>query len=107
MNLKQTIKTQTHNKLKMTAVETIKSALKSAKEICGIYILWILLHYIASHLYIQFCVPLTIRGFLMAPFLTPTPHCQALRWAIYTGANAINSMWAVLGVWMCSKLLFK
>ena len=82
----------------MPTVETIKSMLKTAKEICAIYILWILLHYIALHLYIHFCAPLSVWGFLM-------PHCQALRWTIYTGANAINSMWAVLGVWLCSKLV--
>jgi hypothetical protein len=93
--------------VKMAILYTIKAILKSVKEICGIYILWIFLHYIASHLYIHFCAPLTIAGFLMSPFLTPTPHCQALRWTIYTGANAINSMWAVLGVWLCSKLVFK
>lgn len=91
----------------MTTLEMIKSMLRSVKEICGIYILWILLHYIASHLYIYFCAQLTIWGFIMSPFLAPTPHCQAFRWAIYTGASAINSMWAVLGVWLCSKLVLK
>ena len=91
----------------MTAVETFQSLLRSAKEIFGIYILWILLHYIASHLYIHFCAPLSIWGFLMSPFIAPSPHCHALRWTIYTGANAINSMWVVLGVWLSSKLVLK
>ena len=91
----------------MTAIEMIKSVMKSAKEICGIYILWILLHYIASQLYIHFCVSLTIWGLIMSPFLTPTPHCQALRWTIYNGAAVINSMWSVVGVWICGKLIVR
>jgi hypothetical protein len=91
----------------MTAIEMIKSVMKSAKEICGIYILWILLHYIASQLYIHFCVSLTIWGFIMSPFLIPTPHCQALRWMIHNGAAVINSMWSVLGVWICGKLIVR
>ena len=79
----------------------------AAKEICGIYLLWILLHYLASHLYARFCVPSTFWGFLMSPFLVPAPHCQALRWTIYNGGVVINSMWTVIGVWVCGKLIVK
>jgi hypothetical protein len=71
----------------------------------GIYLLWIFLHYLASHLYVKLCVPNTIFGFVMSPFMTATPHCQGLRWVIYNSANMINNMWIVLGSWICSTIL--
>jgi hypothetical protein len=71
----------------------------------GIYLVWVILHYLASHLYIQICVPNTIIGFLMSPFMTATPHCQALRWVVFNGANMINNMWVVLGTWICTNFL--
>jgi hypothetical protein len=75
-------------------------------NIAGIYIVWIGLHFIASHLYIKFCVPFDVYGFLISPFLTATPHCQGLRWIISNGANIINNMWVIIGTWICSNVLF-
>jgi hypothetical protein len=74
-------------------------------RVSGIYLLWIFLHYIASHLYIKICVPSTIIGFLMSPFMTATPHCQGLRWIVYNAAGVINNMWIILGAWICSTIL--
>lgn len=74
-------------------------------NISGIYIAWILIHYIASHCYITFCVPNTFYGFVMSPLLAPAPHCQGLRWAIYNGANVIGNMWIILGTWLCCNVL--
>ena len=82
--------------------KTIKFVIK----ISGLYIIWIILHYTASHLYIKLCVPNTIIGFLMSPFMTATPHCQGLRWLIYNAAIMINNMWILFGAWICSTLLF-
>jgi hypothetical protein len=80
---------------------TIKFIIK----ISGVYLMWIVLHYCASHLYIQFCVPKTPIGFLLSPFMSATPHCQGLRWIVYNAANVINNMWVVLGAWICSTIL--
>jgi hypothetical protein len=71
----------------------------------GIYFVWTMLHFFASHLYIQFCVPLTFIGFIASPFMTATPHCQGLRWIIFNGAAMINNMWLIFGSWMGSILL--
>jgi hypothetical protein len=71
----------------------------------GIYLLWICLHYISSQLYIEVCVPKTIKGFLMSPFMISTPQCQSLRWVVYNGANIINNMWILFGTWICSTIL--
>jgi hypothetical protein len=74
-------------------------------KVSGVYLLWILLHYVASHLYVSLCVPKTIIGFVMSPFMTATPHCQGLRWIVFNAANMINNMWIILGTWICSTLL--
>jgi len=74
-------------------------------NISGIYLLWIFLHFLASQLYVKLCVPNTIVGFLLSPFMTATPHCQGLRWIIYNSGSMINNMWIVLGTWISSRLL--
>ena len=71
----------------------------------AIWIFWILLHFIASHLYSKLCVPLTFTGFLMSPFISPAPHCVALRWAIYNGGNVIIHMWTLLASLFISYLI--
>jgi hypothetical protein len=71
----------------------------------GIYLLWIILHYISPHLYVYFCVPLNMRGFLMSAFIAPSPHCQAIRWTIYNGGNTIITMWIFVGTLIVKKLI--
>jgi hypothetical protein len=92
----------------ITIVIFIQYAYKLVKifvNVSGIYLLWIFLHYLAAHLYVKLCVPNTILGFILSPFMTATPHCQGLRWIVYNAANMINNMWIVLGAWICSTLL--
>jgi|TARA_B110000285_G_C14912172_1_gene508475 hypothetical protein len=100
----------------MTSIaETIKNTYlmylrQSLEFILGasyIYIMWITAHYIAAHMYASICVPATIIGFITAPFLVPAPHCQALRWTIYTGGEKIFAMWVLLGTWMFNKVNLK
>jgi hypothetical protein len=83
----------------------IQNIFKFIFGVAGIYLMWICLHYFASHLYVKFCVPTTVMGFLLSPFMTATPHCQGLRWVVYNAANMINNMWIVCGTWICSTLL--
>lgn len=70
----------------------------------GLYIFWVLIHFIASHLYVRLCVPGTIIGFIQSIYLAPAPHCYALRWCIYTGGNNIGVMWILCGAWGVSFL---
>ena len=70
----------------------------------GIYVVWLTVFYISSHLHTYYCVPATVFGFLVTPFLVPAPHCQALRWVIYNGGNSIMSAWFILGAWLISYL---
>jgi hypothetical protein len=85
--------------------QTIKEYFTYFVGIFGIYLIWICLHYISAHLYIWYCVPATVVGFIMAPFIAPAPHCQALRWAIYNGGNSMVAMWFLLGTWFMRYLV--
>jgi hypothetical protein len=73
-------------------------------KISGVYILWISLHYFSAHLYVKFCVPNSVIGFIMSPFMISTPHCQGLRWIVYNAANIINHMWLLIGAWIYSMI---
>ena len=73
-------------------------------KILGIYICYIVCHYLASHLYTEFCVPQTFIGLVQSPFTAVLPHCQALRWIIYNGGNTISLMWTALGAWLILKV---
>ncbi len=94
-----------YNILMFTFEITYKS-IKIFISVSGIYLIWIFLHYFASHLYVRLCVPKSLYGFVVSPFLTATPHCQGLRWIIYNGANTINNMWVIIGTWICSNVYF-
>ena len=81
------------------------STIKAFLTIYGIYLLWILLHYIASHLYIKFCVPLTLNGFLLSPIIMTNQYCVSLRWIIFNAGNNINNMWIAIGTFISQKLI--
>jgi len=74
------------------------------QNVIGIYVLWMLIHYLSAHLYVRFCAPGTMFGFLLSPFMAAAPHCQALRWGLYNGGNSIISMWVTIGLWLLGYL---
>jgi hypothetical protein len=74
-------------------------------ELCGIYLVWIVLHYLSAHLYVSWCTPMTVVGFLLSPFVVPAPHCQAFRWVIVNGSNNITTMWFTFGTWVAKKIV--
>jgi hypothetical protein len=76
------------------------------KSFTASYLVWITLHYACSHLYVQYCVPSGIMGFLYSPFMTPMPHCVAMRWVVYNGGKIVEVMWFMLGKWALEKLVF-
>jgi len=94
-----------HLKSVKTMFDLGTNALKSLFVATQVYILWIALHFVASHLYIHVCVPQTWIGLLMSPFVIVTPQCQALRWVIFNGAMSVHNMWILLGTWFATSLL--
>lgn len=81
--------------------------LKNTLQLIKIYLLWIILHYCAAHLYVKFCTYNSMIGFVISPFLTSSVHCDGLRWVINQGATSIKCMWLVLGTYITSKLIHK
>ena len=71
----------------------------------GIYMLWIILHFVSPHIYVYLCTPATYIGLLMSPLIAPAPHCLAIRWIIYNGGSMISNMWIALAGWAIHKLL--
>ena len=68
------------------------------------YVAWIAAHYVATHLYIKYCTPASLMGFLLSPFIASTPHCEGLRWVISTGGSNIMAMWTFAGAWVAREI---
>lgn len=62
-----------------------------------IYLLWILLHFISTHLYVYLCIPKTFYGLLYSPFMIQMPYCIGLFWIMKRGNEIINIMWITTG----------
>jgi len=71
----------------------------------SIYLFWMMLHYFSAQLYVYYCAPRGLYGFLISPFLVAAPHCRAIRWIIHNGGNMVDNMWLILGTWLCSKVI--
>jgi hypothetical protein len=70
------------------------------------YLGWIIIHYIASHLYCYICTPYSLYGFLISPFQSSSPLCIGLRWIINEAGTIISKMWYIFGAWLSAKLYF-
>ena len=74
-------------------------------QVSALYLFWVVVHYFAAHLYVEYCTPDSVLGLIISPLLSPAPHCKMLRWAIATGGNTIDMMWVVVGTWVASKII--
>jgi len=73
-------------------------------NIVWVYLVWILIHYLVPHMYVHMCVPATAMGFIMSPLNATTPHCRAMRWAIYESGEIITTIWIVMGTWIAKRI---
>ena len=85
-------------------IHILKYYLKYGWKISGIYIIWTFIHYISAHLYVKFCTPFTLMGFIAAPFIVASPHCSGLRWCVQEGSRILTSMWVVMGTWIITNI---
>lgn len=69
---------------------------KNCYTLLGIYVLWILLFYTASHSHAHFCTPRGFYGLLITPFIVQTPHCVAFRWILTNGDIYIIAFWSIM-----------
>ena len=84
---------------------TISEYMYPLLSLFGIYIIWICLHYVSPRLYVLYCVPASIFGFIYSPFLAQSPHCIALRWAISKSGESIYNMFGILSMWLLTKIV--
>ena len=77
----------------------------TAFRFVAVCFMYMIVHYTAPYLYIQFCTPKTMIGFITSPFIVPAPHCKAIRWTIMYSASNIETMWVVIGVWIMTRLV--
>ena len=87
----------------VSLINKVRPYLEFINAATGLYLLWVVIHFVAVQLYVYYCVPLTLMGFIMSPLMASTPHCYTFRWCIINGANNIASMWVVFGAWLASK----
>jgi len=73
-------------------------------EVCGIYVFWMVVHFLSANLYAQYCTHFSTTGAFMSLLQVSSPHCIAFRWGISTGGNVITQMWCILGVWISGKI---
>jgi hypothetical protein len=71
----------------------------------GFYLMWIILHFVCTHIYVYMCVPLTITGFIMSPLITMNPLCTGLQWVTYNSLSVMSNMWIGIGMWITTNVL--
>ena len=90
-----------------TVMNWVSPVFRQLWRVGGVYLIWMFIHYAASHLYVYLCTPYTLIGFMAAPFLVASPHCAGLRWCVIHGAETITAMWFVIGTWLLSSIAWK
>jgi len=80
------------------------SMLKKIPNEAIVYIISFIVHFIAPHLYVHFCVPDTISGFFLSQFMVITPQCQCIRWSLSVSSYLLNNMWILIATMILMKI---
>jgi len=75
------------------------------REFIGLVLTATLIHYISANLYVFWCTPFTIYGFMASPFITVSTHCVALRWSIWFFGDYLTQTWMLALVWASGFLI--
>jgi hypothetical protein len=79
----------------------------SVIKIIMIYIVYILSHTLSSNIYIYYCTPFTWKGILLSPIMIVSPHCKTMLWIINHTSYNIETMWILIGTFICSNIISK
>ena len=60
------------------------------------YLLWALIHFVATNLYQHYCAGRSIMGFVASSLNTQMPHCKAMSWIQTISIKTLDSYWALL-----------
>ena len=84
---------------------TIVDYYNKIPNIVIIYLALCLGHFIAANIYPYICCNMSFFGFIISPFMTLAPHCQALRWIIDYTANQLKNYWIFLGTFFIGYIV--
>ncbi len=90
------------NKIKDT--EIYNYIMKFSSTPVGMYIMWIVLHYLAANLYNMHCAPSGVVGFAISPLMASTPYCSGLLWILQNSTVKFLAIWTIIGSWIKQKL---
>ena len=62
-----------------------------------IYLSWMTMHYVAAHIYSEFCINWSITGYLFSPITVTSPLCKGLSWIIYESSNSLSGIFVFVG----------
>jgi hypothetical protein len=68
------------------------------------YVVWVVVHFTASNLYMMHCVGKGFIGLLLSPLFVSTSYCQGLSWIIFTGSRQIMALWVTIGTYLLTLL---
>lgn len=95
----------------MTALTVITGSslifVKTLWSMSKLYIFWTLVHYLSTHIYVHYCTPNNIIGFIKSPFMVITPECYTLDWIQQKSRDIIKNMWSLLAMWCSGVLMSK
>jgi hypothetical protein len=86
-------------------LRTLRNRLVDICGIVGVYILYILIHYLSAHLYVYYCVHASWLGIVTSAFYVSSPQCRILRWAFNFTSMRIELMWGAIGTWIVCRCL--
>jgi hypothetical protein len=70
----------------------------------SVYVLWIIGHFAATHLYVNLCAPPTVVGFFKTAVSVPAPHCKLLRTLISHFGDGIGTIWTSVTAFVLSSI---
>jgi len=73
-------------------------------NIIKFYLFWIVIHYITTHAYSNYCTPMSMLGFFTSPLLAISPVCRAVDWMRTISIYTIENMWYLFGIWISSHM---
>lgn len=71
------------------------------------YLTWIVIHCIATNIYVRFCAGNTLPTFIASLFYTSSSYCQGLSWTIYTLSQKFTTIWVTIGSYLSAKFLLE
>jgi len=88
-----------------TGTNFVKNFIVDNYQVLLLFFIASVLHYAAAILYVGWCTPPTIIGFLLSPFRTITPMCVGLRWSISVFGDYLSSLWTFAFLFISSHII--